>query len=126
MVTTSFLDGVNFPCPRRALIVAAWSLVAGLLAFPINATAGDTKNILIFRGESPELPASRLLIDGIEAAVRKTDTTPPEVYLETIDAGSLASTETYEARLAGLLEEKYRDVPLSLVVAFSEPAIRFV
>ncbi len=51
-------------------------------------------------------------------------TSPAEFFLETIDL-SRATGDEYERRLATLLEEKYRDVPLDLVVAFTEPAATF-
>ena len=107
--------------PAVCAIAAALS-VCPLAAHPTNAA----KNVLIIRGESPELPASRVLIDGIESALRTSQADPPEFYLEAIDTPALTSPETYEPRLTSLLEEKYRDTPLDLVVAFTEPAVRFV
>ena len=117
--------------PRRrtisVLLPAIWVIAVVLSVCPAAAHPSNAaKNVLIIRGESPELPASRLLIDGIESALRTSQTDPHEFYLEAIDTPALSSPETYEARLANLLEEKYRDTPLDLVVAFTEPAVRFV
>ena len=97
-----------------------------LCLMPVAARASPAKNILIIRGESPELPASRLLIDAIESGVRKAQAEPPEFYVETIDAPVLKSPQVFEARLSSLLQQKYRETPLDLVVAFTEPAVNFV
>ena len=126
-MTTKRLGGVSFR--RRSAPV--WILAACVIApacclLPVSAQAGPAKNILIIRGESPELPASRVLIDGIQSAMRTAQAEPPEFYLEAIDAPVLKSPELFEARLSSLLQQKYRDTPLDLVVAFTEPAVAFV
>jgi PAS domain S-box-containing protein len=127
-VTISLFDGANLRRRTPSVVwVAALAIAAALCLLPHTAHAGSpAKNVLIIRGESPELPASRVLIDGIESALRKSQTEPPEFYLEALDAPALASSTTYESRLASLLDDKYRDTPLDLVVAFTEPAVRFV
>jgi PAS domain S-box-containing protein len=99
-------------------------VLAGLSMLAVPAAAGTSKNVLIIRGESPELPGSRIIIDAIESAVQKDRASPAEFFLETIDL-SRATGDEYERRLATLLEEKYRDVHLDLVVAFTEPAATF-
>ena len=123
---TISLDAASF---RRRLapasIPAVWAIALASCLVPGPARAGPAKNVLIIRGESPELPAGRILIDGIESALRTSQTEPPEFYIEAIDTPARTSPEAYEARLANLLEEKYRDTPLDLVVAFTEPAVRF-
>ena len=113
--------------PGRSSILSGWVAFVAVWLVPAAVHAGSpAKNVLIIRGESPELPASRLLIDGIESALRKSQADPPEFYLEALDAPPLATPETYEPRLANLLEEKYRDTSLDLVIALTEPAARFV
>jgi PAS domain S-box-containing protein len=127
-VNISLFGGASLRRRTRAVLhPAVWVIAVGLSVCPVAAhPANAAKNVLIIRGESPELPASRLLIDGIESALRTSRTDPPEFYLEAIDTPALTSPEAYETRLANLLEEKYRDTPLDLVVAFTEPAVRFV
>jgi PAS domain S-box-containing protein len=110
---------------KPASMPAVWAIALASCLVPGPARAGPAKNVLIIRGESPELPASRTLIDGIESALRTSQTEPPEFYVESIDTPALTNPEAYEARLADLLEDKYRDTPLDLVVAFTEPAVRF-
>jgi PAS domain S-box-containing protein len=127
-VTISVFDGAS-PRPRlgRSSILAVWAAAVAACLVPAAVHAGSpAKNVLIIRGESPELPASRVLIDGIESALRKSQAEPPEFYLEAIDTPALTSPETYEPRLVNLLEEKYRDTPLDLVIGLTEPAARFV
>lgn len=108
---------------RKIQIFAA--LVALSMQTGPAAAADGTKNVLIIRGESPELPGSRILIDDIESAIKKGRAAPTEFFLESIDVGS-ANGGAYERKLATLLEEKYRDLHLDLVIAFTEPATAFV
>ena len=97
--------------------------LCGLTAAPVAAAEG-TKNVLIIRGESPDLPGGRIIVDTIQLTLRRSSTTPVEFYVETIDTGRFTGP-LYERRVADLFAEKYSAVPLDLVVAFSEPAVQF-
>src|SRR5262249_55005325 len=77
------------------------------------------------RGESPELPGSRIIVDGIQGEMQKSRNAQAEIYLETIETGRTPG-EAYERRLANLFEEKYRDVHFDLVIALTEPATGFL
>jgi len=107
----------------RSRVGVALLVLFGLTALP--AAAAGTRNVLIIRGESPDLPGGRIIVDTIEATVRRGSTTPVEFYVETIDTGRFTGP-LYERRLADLFAEKYSALPLDLVVAFSEPAVQFV
>src|SRR5579872_6228309 len=111
---------------RHCVLAGILGGALALFLWPPSAEAAHTKNILILRGESPELPATRVLVDDIEAAIRKAQPGSAEFYLETIDIGRFAAASDYERRLASLFEEKYRDMHLDLVVGFTEPAARFL
>ena len=102
-------------------------LLAGLIVLGsvTPAYADSTKNILIMRGASPELPGSRIIVDGLQAAMQKGRSSPVEIYQETIETGP-SPADSYEQRLASLLEGKYRGVQFDLVIALTEPAATFI
>src|SRR6516164_728670 len=102
-------------------------LLAGLIVLGsvTPAYADSTKNILIMRGASPELPGSRIIVDGLQAAMQRGRATPVEIYQETIETGP-SPADSYEQRLASLLEGKYRGMHFDLVIALTEPAATFV
>jgi PAS domain S-box-containing protein len=71
------------------------------------------------------LPGSRVIVDGIQSAMQKARAAPAEIYQESIDAGH-SPADSYEQRLAGLLEEKFRDIHFDLIIALTEPAATFM
>ncbi|HJY33682.1 MAG TPA: hypothetical protein VJ260_02460, partial [Vicinamibacterales bacterium] len=83
----------------RSRVGVALLVLFGLTALP--AAAAGTRNVLIIRGESPDLPGGRIIVDTIEATVRRGSTTPVEFYVETIDTGRFTGP-LYERRLADL------------------------
>ena len=103
---------------------AAAALLA-LLLLPVHGWAAAPKNVLIVRGESPDLPGITVLVDSVESSIRRNTTAPVDFYVELVDTGHF-DIGTYEERLAALLAEKYADIPLDLVVTLSEPAAQFV
>ena len=108
---------------RRAL---GFAVCVGLLfGGTIRSDAAESKRVLIVRDESPEMPGGRVLVDEIEATLRKSSPGPLEFFIETLDTRRFTGDQ-YERRLADLLVEKYAAMPLDLVVAYSEPAFRFV
>lgn len=96
-----------------------------LLGGSVPTDAADGKRVLIVRDESPELPGGRVLVDQIEGTLRATSAAPIEFFIESLDTRRFTGDQ-YERRLADLLVEKYGSMPLDLVVAYSEPAFRFV
>src|SRR5262245_508830 len=107
---------------RASPAVAALSLLA---LMPVNAYAAAPKNVLIVRGESPDLPGITTVIQAIETTVRETVSTSVEFYIESVETGRF-DISSYEQRLADLIADKYADIPLDLVVALSQPATQFV
>jgi PAS domain S-box-containing protein len=101
--------------------------VCGGLLFvgSVRSDAADAKRVLIVRDESPEMPGGRVLVDQIESTLRKSSAGPIEFFIESLDTRRFTGDQ-YERRLADLLVEKYSGKPLDLVVAYSEPAFRFV
>lgn len=112
---------------RSALKLAPPGLVilSFLSILPGAALAATTKNVLIVRAESPDHPGGQILVDNIQAIVRKDVPDPVEFYLETIDTGRFAG-ELIERRLADLFAEKFRDIHLDLVIALGDPSVEFV
>ena len=108
---------------RRALGFAV--CVGLLLGGSIRSDAAGGKRVLIVRDESPEMPGGRVLVDQIETTLRKSNIGPVEFFIETLDTRRFTGDQ-YERRLADLLVEKYATMPLDLVVAYSEPAFKFV
>src|SRR3954467_6725695 len=92
---------------------------------PIDPPAHSPKNVLIVRGESPDLPGNRIITDAIEETVRQAIGSPVEFYTETVETTRYPG-DLYERRLAELIAEKHAAAPLDLVVAFSAPAVEFV
>ncbi len=91
----------------------------------IAAGAATPKNVLILRGESPDLPGGNILIDTIETTVRASGSGPVEFYIESFDTGRY-DAEAYDERFGALLAEKYAEIRIDLVVAFSQPAAQFI
>src|SRR5580765_5131488 len=91
---------------------------------PPSALAAGSRGVLIIRGESPDLPGGRIIIDTIEATVRRSSVAPVEFYIESIDTGRFTGP-LFEQRVADLFAEKYSAVPLVLVVAFGGSAVQF-
>lgn len=87
--------------------------------------AAEGKRVLIVRDESPDMPGGRVLVDQLEQTLRRSSATPIEFFIETLDTRRFTGDQ-YERRLADLLVEKYSSMPLDLVVAYSEPAFKFV
>ena len=108
---------------RSALSVAVCGGL--LLVGSVRSDAADGKRVLIVRDEPPDLPGGRVLVDQIESTLRKSSAGPIEFFIETLDTRRFTGDQ-YERRLADLLVEKYSSMPLDLVVAYSEPALRFV
>jgi PAS domain S-box-containing protein len=96
-----------------------------LVFLPASARAGTPRNVLILRGESPDLPGPTILVDQIEKTIRGSVAAPVEFYVEVFDTGRLG-VEAYDESLGALLAEKYADVRIDLVVAFSQPAVQFI
>src|SRR3954465_2415879 len=94
----------------------AFAVVALTLGPAAPRPAAVTRNVLIVRGESPDLPGGAILVHSIEERLRGSETTPVEFYLETIDTGRFA-LDDYEERLTDLLASKYANVRLDLVIA---------
>ena len=67
--------------------VLAALLDATLLIPPASAHAAAAKHVLIVRGESPDLPGGRAIVDAIEAGLRASLVSPVDLYIETIDTG---------------------------------------
>jgi PAS domain S-box-containing protein len=97
-----------------------------VLLLPVCSWAAPPRHVLIMYGNAPDLPGARILSDAIQTSLRQTSGLAVEFYVESIDTGRLPLATSYEQRLAALLEEKYRDTPIDLVVALSEPAVQFV
>ncbi len=105
----------------RSCLAAALLLVF----LPASSLAATPKNVLILRGESPDLPGPTILVDQIEKTIRGSVAAPVEFYVEVFDTGRLG-VEAYDESLGALLSEKYADVRIDLVVAFSQPAVQFI
>lgn len=107
-------------------IVLGVAVCAGLLlGVSVRSDAADGKRVLIVRDEPPDMPGGRVLVDQIESTLRRASAAPIEFFIETLDTRRFTGDQ-YERRLADLLVEKYAGMPLDLVVAYSEPAFRFV
>ena len=110
--------------PRRC---AAWLLVvaAAVVMLPTPAHGQSVKNVLFLTAESPDLPANRAILDGIQTALRREFPARVEFSVEAIDARPFPN-DIYERRFADLLSEKFRGVRLDLVIAVTQPAVDFV
>ena len=105
----------------RVLAVLSASLLA-----PVPALAApEPKNVLILRGESPDMPGGNILIETIETTIRASAATPVEFYIENFDTGRFG-TEAYDERFGALLAEKYADISVDLVLALAQPASQFI
>ena len=108
---------------RRVLGFAGWALL--FLGATVRSDAAEAKRVLIVGDESPDMPGGRVLVDQLESTLRKSSPTPVEFFIETLDTRRFTG-DHYERRLADLLVEKYGNMPLDLVIAYSEPAFKFV
>ena len=90
-----------------------------------SAFAELPASVLIVSGEARNLPGNRILFDSIQAAMRRESAKAIEFYIETIDLARFGGGP-YETRLTQLYAEKYGQVRLDLVIAFTEPAVDFV
>jgi len=104
----------------NAFLLALYCLTVG----PSVALAAGSRGVLIIRGESPDLPGGRIIIDAIEGMVRRSSVAPVEFYIESIDTGRFTGP-LFEQRVADLFAEKYSAVPLDLVVAVGGSAVQF-
>lgn len=109
---------------RSALGPAALAL-AMAVGWPGALFAELPKNVLIVSGEARNLPGNRILLDSIQSTMRRDSARPIEFYIETIDLARFGGA-AYEIRVAQLYREKYGQIRLDLVVAFTEPAVDFV
>ena len=97
-------------------ILRALAVFSVALLLPLPSSAATSKNVLILRGESPDLPGGNILIETIETTIRTSGAGPVEFYIETLDTGRFSS-EAYDERFGALLAEKYADIHVDLVVA---------
>ena len=129
MPTRTFVRHVRFRSRNgsRRVCEAVSAFLAILLLSAIGppVAAAAPKHVLIVRGESPDLPGQRILVDALDASLRTSLASPVDLYIETIDTGRFPG-EVYERRLGELFAEKYRDRRLDLVVALGAPAVEFV
>jgi len=112
---------ISFRRPILGFAVCAGLLLCG----SVRADAAGGKRVLIVRDESPDMPGGRVLVDQLENTLRKSSAAPIEFFIETLDTRRFTGDQ-YERRLADLLVEKYAGMPLDLVIAYSEPAFKFV
>ena len=105
-----------------SLCVAA---VIALSILPVPAFAAPAKTVLILRGGAVDSPGGRIVIDEVEATVRRELSSPVDFLVETIDS-SRFSGDAYESRLVELYSETYRRMKLDLVVVLTGPAVEFV
>src|SRR6476661_7048089 len=112
---------ISFRRPVLGFAVCAGLLLCG----SVRADAAGGKRVLIVRDESPDMPGGRVLVDQLENTLRKSSAAPIEFFIETLDTRRFTGDQ-YERRLADLLVEKYAGMPLDLVIAYSEPAFKFV
>ncbi|HEY2432237.1 MAG TPA: PAS domain S-box protein [Vicinamibacterales bacterium] len=87
--------------------------------------AATPKTVLILRGESSDLPSGPILIETIETTIRASASGPVEFYIENFDTGN-GDAEGYDDRFGALLAEKYADTRIDLILAFAQPAARFI
>jgi PAS domain S-box-containing protein len=106
---------------RLSCVAAALLLVL----LPTSSLAATTKNVLIVRGEAPDLPGPTILVDQVEKTIRASVAGPVEFYVEVFDTGRLGA-DVYDESLGALLAAKYADVRIDLIVAFSQPAVQFM
>ena len=108
------------------MTVRSAALAVVLAAGPAaSAWAELPRSVLIVSGEARNLPGNRILFDSIQATMRRESATPIEFYIETIDLARFGGGP-YETRLTQLYAEKYGQIRLDLVIAFTEPAVDFV
>jgi PAS domain S-box-containing protein len=124
----SLLARVTTTLAKRArrCRMALWLLAAGvcLAGGQVSLVAGADR-VIILTAESPELPGSALIRQGIIAALRGDGTQPVDIFEETIDTSRFAGSD-YEARLAALYQAKYRSTPPSLIITLAKPALDFM
>ena len=99
--------------------------VVCLFVLPGAAWAAPPKSVLIVHAEASDAPGARIVVDAIEATVRKASPGPVEFSVEQIDTGRFGGP-AFEQSLADLFAAKYKGHALDLVVAIAEPAARFV
>ena len=109
----------------RALRIAYAVAVFVLSILPAPALAAPAKTVLILRGGSVDSPGGRIVIDEVEATVRRELSSPVDFLVETIDS-SRFSGDAYESRLVELYSETYGRTKLDLVVVLTGPAVDFV
>ena len=80
-----------------------------LALMPRPALAAPPTQVLIVRGESPDLPGGRTVVDAIEAAIQR-HTTPVDFYTETIETGRF-SGEAYRAAAGRSTSGEIRRAP---------------
>jgi PAS domain S-box-containing protein len=107
-------------------IIRGFAVLSALLLVATSARAGPApRSVLILRGESPDMPGGNILIETIESTIRASAGAPVEFYIENFDTGRFAA-EAYDERFGALIAEKYADIRIDLVLAFTQPAAQFI
>jgi len=106
-------------------ILAALLTIASL-AMPIYVSAESASQaILIIDETDPDSPFDRQLREQIRTTLDVGNTRGYAIYTEFLDVGHFGEPN-YDAVLRAYLNDKYRDKPISVVVALGTEALKFL
>lgn len=108
-----------------ARVFAAILFAASLAAMPFRTTAEPSlRNILIIDESAAESPFGRRFAEQIHATLDDKRVQAYAIYAEYLDLGHFTSPN-YELILESYFTNKYRDKPISLIIALGSEALNF-
>ena len=108
-----------------ARVFAAILFAASLAAMPFRTTAEPSlRNILIINESAAESPFGRRFAEQIHATLDDKRVQAYAIYAEYLDLGHF-TRPNYELILETYFTNKYRDKPISLIIALGSEALNF-
>jgi len=111
-----------------SIIIRAFVMIFLGLAPASLALAEDTKSamrqVVILSSSDAGLPAFIAVDQALQATVRELSSEPVGIFVETLDFYRFGSAEV-EEKLEALLEARYQDLRVDVLVAYGSDALKF-
>jgi signal transduction histidine kinase len=123
--------GIIFIGPNVGSAMVAWisALLIGVAAFltpiPVTAQEGRSRSILVLDQSDLRGPFYYSVFSGLRSALSADERSHITLYAESLDL-SRFSGKNYEAVLQRHIKEKYRNVPIGVVVAAGAATLELV
>jgi signal transduction histidine kinase len=106
------------------LVIAATAILAPLTSAPVLAQAPRAKNVLVLHFGAESFPANPLIDQGIHDAFVAHPEIPISYYAEYLESDLITSRDLTPA-FKDYLRRKFAGIPIDVVIANSDPVLRF-